>query len=81
VHEERYKHTLDAARTIYRTEGISAFYRGLLPSLLGIVHVAIQFPLYERLKMFARKSSGLPSMFYSITFLLILAKFGFMNAP
>lgn len=49
--EVRYRHTLDAAVTIYRTEGIRAFYRGLLPSLLGILHVAVQFPLYERLKI------------------------------
>lgn len=52
--ETRYHHTLDAAITIYRSEGIRAFYRGLLPSLLGIAHVAVQFPLYEQLKIVAR---------------------------
>jgi hypothetical protein len=52
--ETRYRHTLDAALTIYRSEGIRAFYRGLLPSLLGITHVAVQFPLYEKLKIVAR---------------------------
>jgi solute carrier family 25 folate transporter 32 len=52
--ETRYRHTLDAAITIYRSEGIRAFYRGLLPSLLGITHVAVQFPLYEKLKIVAR---------------------------
>ena len=46
---------MDAAKTIYRSEGIKAFYRGLLPSLLGIAHVAVQFPLYEQLKIWARK--------------------------
>ncbi|KAF9049455.1 mitochondrial carrier [Hymenopellis radicata] len=51
--EVRYKHTVDAALTIYRTEGLPAFYRGLLPSLLGIAHVAVQFPLYEQLKIWA----------------------------
>ncbi|KAG6812719.1 hypothetical protein H0H92_001080 [Tricholoma furcatifolium] len=51
--EIRYKHTLDAALTIYRTEGPRAFYRGLVPSLLGICHVAVQFPLYEQLKVLA----------------------------
>lgn len=54
--EIRYKHTLDAALTIWRTEGVAAFYRGLLPSLLGILHVAVQFPLYEQLKLLARMS-------------------------
>ncbi|KAF8634172.1 hypothetical protein AX15_001037 [Amanita polypyramis BW_CC] len=55
--EVRYRHTLDAAIRIFRTEGIGAFYRGLLPSLLGILHVAVQFPLYEQLKAMARKRS------------------------
>ncbi|THV08264.1 mitochondrial carrier [Dendrothele bispora CBS 962.96] len=55
--EIRYRHTLDAALTIYRTEGIRAFYRGLLPSLLGIAHVAVQFPLYEQLKIWAKGDS------------------------
>ncbi|KAF5340669.1 hypothetical protein D9611_007457 [Ephemerocybe angulata] len=55
-----YRHTLDAAMTIYRTEGLSAFYRGLLPSLLGILHVAVQFPLYERLKILAQGDSQVP---------------------
>ncbi|KAI9058186.1 mitochondrial NAD transporter [Trametes sanguinea] len=53
--EVRYKHTLDAALTIYRTEGARAFFRGLLPSLLGITHVAVQFPLYEHLKRVASR--------------------------
>lgn len=58
--EKRYKHTLDAALTIYRSEGINAFYRGLFPSLLGITHVAVQFPLYEELKLWAQGNSDEP---------------------
>ncbi|KAF8630821.1 hypothetical protein AX17_005180 [Amanita inopinata Kibby_2008] len=58
--EVRYRHTLDAAITIYRTEGIRAFYRGLIPSLLGILHVAVQFPLYEQLKILAHQGSDEP---------------------
>ncbi|ODQ68553.1 mitochondrial carrier [Nadsonia fulvescens var. elongata DSM 6958] len=46
----QYKGTLDAIRTMYRREGIWVFYSGLGPALLGLVHVAIQFPLYERFK-------------------------------
>ncbi|KAG8909482.1 hypothetical protein FRC01_006906 [Tulasnella sp. 417] len=48
--EVRYKHTIDAFRIIYRNEGFKAFYRGLIPSLFGVTHVLVQFPLYEHLK-------------------------------
>ncbi|KAF9474038.1 mitochondrial NAD transporter [Pholiota conissans] len=58
--EIRYRHTLDAAVTIWRTEGVRAFYRGLLPSLLGILHVAVQFPLYEQLKIWFQRDSDKP---------------------
>lgn len=53
MHETPYKHTLDCFLTIYRLEGARAFYRGLLTSLLGISHVAVQFPLYEQFKEWA----------------------------
>ncbi|QKX56385.1 uncharacterized protein TRUGW13939_03486 [Talaromyces rugulosus] len=46
-----YRNSLDAARKMYMTEGIRAFYSGLTPALLGLTHVAIQFPLYEYFKM------------------------------
>ncbi|TXT05922.1 hypothetical protein VHUM_03683 [Vanrija humicola] len=47
---KRYRTTWDAIKTIYRTEGLSAFYKGLLPSLFGVTHVAVQFGLYEKTK-------------------------------
>ena len=46
-----YTSTLDAARKMYRAEGMRAFYSGLTPALLGLSHVAVQFPLYEFFKM------------------------------
>ncbi len=51
--QRRYRHTWDAARTIYQQEGLRAFYKGLAPSLMGVSHVAVQFPLYEQLKIWA----------------------------
>ncbi|WFD32751.1 hypothetical protein MSPP1_003802 [Malassezia sp. CBS 17886] len=50
----RYRNTLHAIIKIYHQEGIGGFYKGLLPSLLGVSHVAIQFPLYEYFKRIAR---------------------------
>jgi len=58
--EPRYRHTLDAFITIYRRDGIRTFYRGLVPSLLGVSHVAVQFPLYEELKSFFADSQHIP---------------------
>jgi solute carrier family 25 (mitochondrial folate transporter), member 32 len=63
--EIRYRHTLDAALRIYRSEGWRAFYRGLFPSLLGISHVTVQFPLYEQLKIIARKPCLPPYPLYA----------------
>lgn len=45
-----YRSTFDAARKMYRNEGILSFYSGLTPALLGLTHVAVQFPAYEFLK-------------------------------
>lgn len=41
---------------MYRNEGILSFYSGLTPALLGLTHVAIQFPLYE---IFKEKFTGI----------------------
>ncbi|KAK8056883.1 hypothetical protein PG993_002110 [Apiospora rasikravindrae] len=45
-----YHSTLDAARKMYSTEGFRSFYSGLAPALLGLTHVAVQFPAYEFLR-------------------------------
>ncbi|OAV88840.1 hypothetical protein PTTG_04454 [Puccinia triticina 1-1 BBBD Race 1] len=60
---ERYRHTFDAIRRIHAKEGLRGFYRGLVPSLFGVTHVAIQFPLYEQIKLYYKKqpADDLPS--------------------
>lgn len=45
-----YHNTFDAFRKMYKTEGFLSFYSGLTPALLGLTHVAVQFPAYEYLK-------------------------------
>ncbi|KAK3942244.1 hypothetical protein QBC46DRAFT_362694 [Diplogelasinospora grovesii] len=58
-----YNSTLDAARKMYTTEGILSFYSGLTPALLGLTHVAVQFPAYEWLKLkFTGKPMGGPAV-------------------
>lgn len=45
-----YNGTIDAFRKMYRNEGLGVFYSGLVPSLLGLIHVGVHFPVYEALK-------------------------------
>ncbi|KAI0395387.1 mitochondrial carrier domain-containing protein [Xylariaceae sp. FL0594] len=55
-----YHSTFDAARKMYSSEGILSFYSGLTPALLGLTHVAVQFPAYEFLrKKFTGESMGM----------------------
>ena len=45
-----YTSTVQGSVTLYREEGVKGFYRGLIPSLFGVSHGAIQFMAYEQLK-------------------------------
>ncbi len=55
---ERLPHGLTTTvRNLYKEGGLPIFWRGLTASLLGLGHVGIQFPVYERLKAEARKRS------------------------
>lgn len=46
-----YPSLYQGASTILRVEGLRGFYRGLVPSLLGTSHGAVQFLVYEKLKI------------------------------
>lgn len=71
-----YKNTVDAFRQMYRAEGIGAFYSGLAPALLGLSHVAIQFPLYEYFKLqFTGHEMGEANITQSHSFGILAATF------
>lgn len=57
-HTGAYTSILDGTRRIYRTDGLAGFYRGLVPSLFGVSHGALQFMAYEQMKSLRRTSSS-----------------------
>ena len=62
-------------KAVYAEGGIPAFWRGLTASLLGLGHVAIQFPVYE--VTYVPERGGLIAFtpFIDATFLLLTPTF------
>ncbi|CEP62130.1 flavin adenine dinucleotide transporter FLX1 LALA0_S04e08526g [Lachancea lanzarotensis] len=48
--QRRYKSTLDGIFKIYQKEGLTGFWRGLVPSIFGVAQGAIYFSAYDSLK-------------------------------
>ena len=42
---------LSTAKTLYTEGGLRGFWRGMTANLLGLSHVAVQFPVYEHAKV------------------------------
>jgi solute carrier family 25 (mitochondrial folate transporter), member 32 len=42
-------------RNLYKEGGVAIFWRGMTANLLGLSHVAVQFPIYEQLKQYFRQ--------------------------
>lgn len=49
---------IQTARGLYQTHGLLVFWRGMTANLMGLSHVAVQFPVYERLKKYCRDRKG-----------------------
>ncbi|VDK88747.1 unnamed protein product [Onchocerca ochengi] len=57
----KYHGFLNCLSTVVRKEGITALYRGFAPGVIGTIHGAIQFMLYNRFKDDRLKRLGLPA--------------------
>lgn len=55
---DRYANTWRAVKTVYRTEGIQGFYRGVTASYMGISETMIHFVIYEHIKKWLREQKA-----------------------
>lgn len=59
THHGAYKSVTEGMQSIWTHEGVRGFYRGLLPSLFGVSHGALQFMAYEEFKKARKRSLGI----------------------
>lgn len=68
-----YKTIREGTTHLWNTEGVRGFYRGLVPSLFGVSHGAIQFMAYEQLKNHWSTSRGGKDRLTNMDFLTLSA--------
>jgi solute carrier family 25 (mitochondrial folate transporter), member 32 len=62
-YSRKYKSVLGSIYKIYSREGFLALYTGLGASFLGISHVCIYFPLYEKMKIIFKTILGVEQQY------------------
>ena len=71
-HTGAYNSMIDGARQIAKLDGVRGFYRGLVPSLIGVSHGALQFMVYEQLKIYkAKNTAGSQEDLTTVDYLLL----------
>ena len=59
VHQSEFRSALSCARTVYRTEGLSAFYVSYPTTLtMTVPFTAVQFTVYEQIKTLLNPSGA-----------------------
>lgn len=68
-----YKSIRQGTQHLWQTEGLKGFYRGLIPSLFGVSHGAIQFMAYEKLRKSYSVTRGGKDRLTNLDFLTLSA--------
>ena len=66
-----YRSIAHGVTDIMRNEGVKGFWRGIVPSLFGISHGAVQFAAYEQLKNWRGSKKGDKSELSNLDYLLL----------
>ena len=69
-----YKHIFDAINKIFKNEGVYGLFKGLVPSVFGVMHFVIYMPLYDyfnRIHIQYYKSEQNEGEFYKIIYILV----------